>query len=557
MASSELKDPSTLKSEMPVLEIGSPEHLFDDTAVAKLAAILPAYVAQRRWFRAKTRSIEKVDVEDVLAVPEAESYILVIRLHYTDGESDNYVLTLAPSKSETAARSQDAPLAKYRTETGTEGELHEALSRPELRAALLSAVASSSVFAGRHGDLVAIQTSAFRSRTKGKDNEKDLHKIDSFVSRAEQSNTSIIYGDRFILKLFRKIEPGINPDLEIGEFLTERHFVNTPAVLGKLEYRSKDGSAVYSAGILQDFVRNEGDAWKYTLDLLSGYFDRALVQGDKAPELPTDHPLELIDHALPPDAKPLFGGYLHSAFVLGQRTAEMHATLADENGGADFAPEPFTSEDGKKLYEEMIGQADITFGLLRRKQAALTEVAADNAKQVLRMEHRVTESFSVLRDQPIDAMRIRFHGDYHLGQVLYTGSDFMIIDFEGEPARPLIERRAKTLAMRDVAGMIRSFQYAAYAALFGQVSGVPTKPEMTNAVESWARFWTAWISATYLKGYFETAGKAQFVPGNPEERHRVFDAFLLQKALYEVAYELNNRPDWVRIPLRGILSLVS
>jgi len=559
MASPELKDLSTLTRETPVIEIRSPEQFFDDAALAQLASILPEYIAQRRWFRAKTRSIQKAEIEDVLAVPGTQSYLLIIRLDYSDGEPDNYVLTLALNEAgmdhaalnPAAAQNQDA-LAKYRTEGGAEGELHEALSRPELRTALLNAVARSGVFPGRKGDLVAIQTGAFRDKC----GDADL-RVESSVSRAEQSNTSIIYGDRFILKLFRKIEPGINPDVEIGSFLTERGFANTPAVLGQFEYRSKDGETVYSAGILQDFVRNQGDAWKYTLESLSAYFERALARGEKAPALPTDHPLELMAHTLPQDARELFGEYLESARLLGVRTAEMHAALANDAGGADFEPEPFALEEGKKLCEEMIGQADITFGLLRRKQAVLAGTAAENARQVLHMEHRVTERFLPLRDQIINAARIRFHGDYHLGQVLYTGTDFMIIDFEGEPARPLSERRSKTLAMRDVAGMIRSFQYAAYAALFGQVSGVPTQPEMTAAVESWAAFWTSCISATYLIGYFDTAGTAQFVPSDAQERRRVFDAFLLQKALYEVAYELNNRPDWVRIPLRGILSLVS
>lgn len=531
-----------------MVEIDSLESAFGDASLAQLASLLPAYVAQRRWFRAKARTIQKIEIEDVLPVPGSGAHVLVIRLDYADGESDNYVLTLALSDQP----SSEAPLARYRTQQGQEGEIHEALARPELRTALLNAVACSKIFAGREGDLAALQTSAFQ----GKCNEADLQ-LESSVSRAEQSNTSILYGDRFILKLFRKIEPGINPDVEIGAFLTERKFANTPAVLGRFEYRSKGDGAVYSAGILQDFVRNQGDAWKYTLDSLSGYFESALAQGSEAPALPTDHPLELMAHELPPNARQLFGEYLESARLLGVRTAEMHGALADESGGADFAPEPFRPEDGKKLYEEMIGQGDITFELLRRKQAALTGAAAENAKEVLRMEHRLLENLSPLRDHPITAVRIRFHGDYHLGQVLYTGNDFMIIDFEGEPARPLHERRTKTLVMRDVAGMIRSFQYAAYAALFGQVSGVPTRPEMTKAVESWAAFWTAWTSASYLRGYFEKAANAPFVPAGSSERRVVFDAFLLQKALYEVAYELNNRPDWVRIPLRGILSLVS
>lgn len=554
MASQELEQPSTLTRETPVLKIHSSDQPFDESSLSQLESILPEYIAQRRWFRAKTRTIERTEIEDVLSVPGTKAYILVLRLQYTAGEPDNYVLTLAFGEGAIGSvpgQSQDV-IAKYRTGAGSEGELHEALSQPELRTALLNAVATSGVFTGRTGDLVALQTSAFR----GKRDAEDL-KLESFVSRAEQSNTSIIYGDRFILKLFRKIEPGINPDVEIGAFLTERGFANTPAVLGKFEYRSKDGSTAYSVGILQDFVRNQGDAWKYTLDSLSGYFERALARGAKAPALPTNHPLELMEHQLPQEDRVLFGEYLDSAFLLGRRTAEMHTALADDSGGADFVPEPFTEEEGQKLYHEMIAQAEITFELLRRKQAVLTGVAEEYAGQVLQMEERVTGSFSTLRDRSIDAVRIRFHGDYHLGQVLYTGADFMIIDFEGEPARPLSERRSKTLAMRDVAGMIRSFQYAAYAALFGQVSGVPTKPETTSAVESWAALWTGWISAAYLRGYFHTAGTAKFVPTDAAERVRLFDAFLLQKALYEVAYELNNRPDWVRIPLRGILSLVS
>ncbi len=537
-----------MQRDTPVIEIGSLENAFDDASLAQLASTLPDYIAQMRWFRAKTRTIQKAHIEDVLAVPGTRAHVLVIRLDYTDGEADIYILTLTLSDG---PLSED-PVARYRTRTGQEGEIQEALSQPELRAALLNAIACSQIFEGRNGNLAALQTGAFKEEC----NDAGLQQIESSVARAEQSNTSILYGNRFILKLFRKIEPGVNPDVEIGAFLTERKFANTPAVLGTFEYRSKDGATVYSAGILQDFVRNQGDAWTYTLDLLSGYFERALTQGAQAPALPTNHPLELMALDFPQNAPQLFGQYLQSARLLGVRTAEMHAALAHNTGGSDFAPEPFASEDGQNLYQEMIGQADITFGLLRRKQATLVGAAAHSAKQVLHEEHRLLESLSPLRDQPITAARIRFHGDYHLGQVLYTGSDFMIIDFEGEPARPLRERRTKTLAMRDVAGMIRSFQYAAYAALFGQVSGIPTKPETAQAVESWAAFWTAWISATYLKGYFATAGAAPFLPADANERRVVFDAFLLQKALYEVAYELNNRPDWVRIPLRGILSLL-
>ncbi len=215
------------------------------------------------------------------------------------------------------------------------------------------------------------------------------------------------------------------------------------------------------------------------------------------------------------------------------------------------------AKTGTSFTENCLGQADIAFEALRRKETALAGPVTGIARQVLKIEHKIRDRFAAVQNQQVDTVQIRHHGDYHLGQVLYTGEDFMIIDFEGEPARSLAERRAKALALRDVAGMVRSFQYAAFAALFGQVPGVPTEGEAVQAVEAWAAAWNAAISSTYLKGYFEQAANAPFVPAKNEERRVLLDAFLLQKALYEVAYELNNRPDWLQIPLRGILSLVS
>ncbi len=309
--------------------------------------------------------------------------------------------------------------------------------------------------------------------------------------------------------------------------------------------------------ILQQFVPNQGDAWSYTLISLGDFFANALASKRDPPNLPNEHPLGLIGQEIPSELRSFIGPYLESAALLGKRTAEMHAALADGNGGPDFAPEAFTAEDAHQLHRDLLGQADITFQLLRRKQAVLTGAVADQARELLRIEHRVNERFAAVGQHPISAVRIRHHGDYHLGQVLYTGQDFMIIDFEGEPARPLSERRAKVLALRDVAGMIRSFQYAAFAALFGQVPGIPGEPAMLELVALWAAAWNAYVSATYLRAYFEEARGLPFVPSEWSERRILLDAFLLQKALYEVAYELNNRPDWLRIPLRGILGLVA
>jgi trehalose synthase-fused probable maltokinase len=518
----------------------------DDAALGQLARILPRYLTGRRWFRAKARTIESVKIRDQVHIRNINA-VLVIRIEYQDGAGDEYLLPVSLNRSHTGKPANDV-IAQLET---PDGVLTDAISDPAFRGALLDAMVCNRTFEGRNGDLIARRENAL-DRTR----EQSEAAMESSVSRAEQSNTSIIYGNKYILKLFRKLEQGINPDIEIGAFLTRRGFKNTPAVLGNIDYRAHEDETSSAVAILQQFVPNRGDAWKYTLESLASFFERALALGD-APELPSQHPLELMKQDFPVGIRDLLGEYANSARLLGQRSAQMHAALTDENAEADFIPEPFTQADGEKLFQDLIAQADISFELMRRKLATLSGSSGEDARRLLRLESEITNRFEPLREASVSTVRIRHHGDYHLGQVLYTGSDFMIIDFEGEPARTLQERRLKALAMRDVAGMIRSFQYAAFAALFGQVPGVPTEGPDAARVEAWAAFWTAWVSAVYLQTYFEEAKGLRSVPESDRERRLLLDAFLLQKALYELAYELNNRPDWVRIPLRGILSLIA
>ncbi len=533
------------------LQVRSLADPLNEVAIAKLGEALPEYVATRRWFRAKTRTIDKIDVEDALPLPGTQAHLLILNVQYAAGESDKYILPVAIGP-ESAARAEES-LARVRAESGEEGTLYSALEDDSFRDVLLNLIVCETRIEGQSGVLKATRTGALRDNC---DASAGARHVESFVSRAEQSNTSIIYRDRYILKLFRKLESGTNPDVEIGTFLTARGFKNTPAVLGSLEYQSKNDEESYGAGLLQQFVPNKGDAWKYTLESLQNFFERALTKKRTPPRLQTEHPIELIGQEIPTEIRTPIESYLRSASLLGKRTAEMHASLADAGAGPDFKPEPFTAENGRRLYGDLTGQADTAFELLRRKQSVLTGPVGESAQKLLAIERAVSDRFAAVREHPISTVRIRHHGDYHLGQVLYTGQDFMIIDFEGEPARPLAERRAKALALRDVAGMVRSFQYAAFAALFGQVPGISDDPAIRPLVEAWAAAWTAFVSAAYLRSYFETAGNAAFVPAGWKERRILLDAFLLQKALYEVAYELNNRPEWLQIPLRGILSLM-
>jgi trehalose synthase-fused probable maltokinase len=506
-----------------------------DPFLLQIQQALPVFLVNRRWYRSKARQLVSVHIQDVAT---ANGFlILLAQVQFEDGETDSY---LVPATSSAHQGEFEDVIATLETEDGVDVTVYGALSERGFRDLLFKSLACGASFPGQFGEFVAEPSAYFQTECAHMTTVPD-----SRISRAEQSNSSIIYGDRYITKLFRKLEAGINPDIEIGQYLTRHKFPNTPSVLGLMEY--KTDTASYAAALLQEFVPNQGDAWKHTLDSLGAFFGRALAATNTIqPSLPTQNILQLMKLPPPSDVAQLIGPYLQSAALLGQRTAELHIALSSSKEGA-FVPEPFAPSDAEALQEEMVTQALSTLALVREKDASPT---------LLLYESEILGRFSCLKTEPVAASRIRHHGDYHLGQVLYTGADFMIIDFEGEPARPLAHRRGKTLALKDVAGMVRSFHYAAYAASFGLIPSVPNDTESLRKVEEWADVWNGWVSAAYLNAYFQHAAGHSFAPASEQERYALLNAFLLQKALYEVSYELNNRPGWVGIPIRGILSLV-
>jgi maltose alpha-D-glucosyltransferase / alpha-amylase len=259
---------------------------------------------------------------------------------------------------------------------------------------------------------------------------------------------------------------------------------------------------------------------------------------------------------IPPLAGELIGPYLENVRLLGRRTAEMHVALASDNSNPEFAPEPFSVLYQRSLYQSMRNHSGQMFQLLRNNLKSLRGTILDQALKILDLQNEVLSRFRSVVSKKINAKRNRIHGDYHLGQVLYTGRDYVIIDFEGEPARPLTERRIKRSPIRDVAGMLRSFHYAAYTSLFGHLGSAMVRPEDLVPLESWARVWNIWVSKTFLESYIEHAAAGGFLPSERDEIDILLNIYLLEKALYELGYELNNRPDWIQIPLTGILQLL-
>jgi maltose alpha-D-glucosyltransferase/alpha-amylase len=265
--------------------------------------------------------------------------------------------------------------------------------------------------------------------------------------------------------------------------------------------------------------------------------------------------LELSDMEAPEDALETIGSYLGSARLLGQRTAELHLALASNPSNPAFAPESFTDLYRRSLYQSLRNLTGQVFDLLNQRRPGMPEPVRRLAQEVVERRDEVLDRFRHIMEHRIVASRIRCHGDYHLGQVLYTGNDFVIIDFEGEPARAITERRLKRNPLRDVAGMVRSFHYATNAALTGQAP-ILIRTEDVPALEQWGSYWYAWVSAAFLNSYLNILGESPLLPRDRGDLDTLLNIYLLEKAVYEIGYELNNRPDWVRVPLAGVLNLL-
>jgi maltose alpha-D-glucosyltransferase/alpha-amylase len=546
--------------DIPTLAVaGGWEGLWRGRGRLALEEHLPAYLSGRRWFVGKSRSIKSLEIIDAIPMgDEGSARLTVCHVEYVEGDPENYVLPLALATGETALRLKNdhpqAIVAELRPRADAESEaglVFDAVFDEGFVANLLTAIARRRRWKIPRGEFVASRTRAFPAL------RPDGQTLPATVLRGEQTNTSIVYGDQLILKLFRRPEEGINPDLEVGTFLTEKtSLAHIPRVAGAIEFRPPRGEPTALA-ILQSFVPNHGVAWDFTLDALARYFERMLGRLAEIPEppLPDEAPLALARSEWPNQVHELIGTYVESAGLLGVRTAELHLALASRPDDPEFAPEPFSTLYQRSLFQSIRSQAIQNLQLLRKRLRDLPEDARADAQALLERENDLSRRFRQVLDAKISAMRMRIHGDYHLGQVLFTGKDFVIIDFEGEPARPLSARRLKRSALVDVAGMLRSFDYAARTALAGAARG-GIRAEDAGALGPWARFWTRWVSAAFLKAYLEKAREGTFLPSADAQLAILLDLYELEKALYELGYELQARPDWVRVPLAGIHAIL-
>ncbi len=496
---------------------------------------LVPFLQRQRWFGGKARSIASARFIDWTTVRRGAhpAFLSFVNVEYRDGGREQYLLPLSMAGGADAEpiEQQHGAAIVARITGARKGVLYDGLFDAGVCRALLDTLGRDGEIRMRHGRLIGTAEPGFRSGTY------DAATLPVRWTTPDQSNSSVLFGWQLIMKMFRRLETGLNPDVEIGQFLTARGFDRVPQMLGTLTYDHRD-KGPSSVLMLQRFAANQGNAWDVTVEELRRYFERVKTLPPMAPGTDADVVLE----------------YVAPTETLGRRTGELHVALASTAGGPDFAPERLTAADLKALAKDMRAHAVEELRLLETALPQLDARHEELARELLAQQTELLQDFEAVAHLRSGGARIRCHGDYHLGQILIAEADVVIIDFEGEPARPLAERSRKSSPLRDVAGMLRSF---GYATMTGLSAATHTRPEDAEALAPWARLFESCVSEAFLRAYRDATAGTDWLPQDEDDFDVLLHAFMMDKALYELAYELNNRPDRIYIPLRGLLNLRS
>lgn len=532
-------------AQVRVLPFGWPAVL-QSPARAALEAALLAFVTPRRWFRAKNRHAQAARVVDLVPLAGERDVLAVLDVAFDNGAPERYLVPLAvvgaaeadqvPPHAliaRLAANDGPGPVAEPSAGPAGHAALVDGLATGSAAGAFRALVESSDVLPGQAGKLMGRAQPALAEVGGASAGP-------ARVAPLEQTNSTVSFGERLLLKIYRQLTPGINPELEMGTFLDAHasgHPADgsrpTPPVLGALSYQTRDGT--YGVGIMHSFVASEGDAWSAVQRELREILGRTDADPDDA----------------------ALGPFIGRAATLGRRTAEIHLALASAAPDDEaFRGEPLAQADRRAAADRAQAMLDEHLGALHARAGNLSADARAVAERLVDRNgparRAIADVFARFVAEEPGVVKTRIHGDLHLGQVLSRGDDFTIIDFEGEPARPLAERRAKASPLRDVMGMVRSFSYAPEAVLRAGDS----EPGRRKRLLPLARRWEARATEEYRRGYLSTAGAAPFLPKDPRQLRLMLDFYALERVIYEVGYELNNRTDWVDIPLAGLLALV-
>ncbi len=542
------------KSKIPVLKIDNWNNLLKNRILQKLSGqILPPYLEHRRWFESAGRILQDITVKESIEIriKDLPTRIIILEVSYNEGLPEFYQLPVSFASVENENLINDIPkrgiIAKLKIDKEV-GYLFDSVYAKEFRDHLIEDLRNSRRSKTASGEL---DFSVEKSLIK----ELDKDPRSELVS-TEHRQTIITYDNEFILKLYRKLDQTFNPDVETIKFLsTQTDFAKVSRYAGEMKF-SRNSGKPYVLGMLQQIIENQGEVWTHVKDSLDRYFERVLTaQKDLEIKKLEDHiSLPLAYEDFPKPVQEITGIILpERIFQLGEFTAELHDALSQYSADKNFDKEESSLHYQRSLFSGLQTLTRTSLENLKKVLKELPEETAKEAQEVIDLKKDILDCFKDIFDHKIPVMKIRTHGDYHLRQILWTGREYIMNSFEGDPSKSFSERRIRRSAMRDLAAMIRSLHYAAYSNILSQEYNQQRKE---GELEEWAEKWHYYISRLYIKGYLDKASARDYVPKKHEDFKILINTFLLEKALTELNYEIENRPEWIIIPVRGIKAVL-
>ncbi len=525
-----------------------------------LETVLPGYLRGQSWFRGKPQSVKLALIKDVIPFPSGDGcagVLTLVQVDYTQSESEIYTLALAYATGGAAYQIRErwpqlVVCDIQSRQTSESGVLFDAIASPAFCREWLHHLWHRKSLKGDHGQAEPVRTPALHQLWDW------ATPVDAQPGMVGRKNSTVFFGDKLVLKLLRRIEPGTNPELELSACLTSQGFHNSPVLAGTFEYVTTDNLR-FGLAAFSGFVHGASDARKFTIDSLGRYFDRAITwvaQGREA-AMPPRGSTRLMVYDLPTEVMKNIGTYVESARLLGTRTAELHLALASAGEDKDLVPEPFTLHYQRGLFQTMRSSAVQAIRVLRTRLGTFPEPARALAEKVAALEGAVVQVFRALLGPPLAAKRIRVHGDCRLEEVLWTGKDFVFIDLEGDLNLALSERRLKRSPFHDVARMLRSLHYAAIDGVHRHFEQGSIPDENLPKFDRWVGYWAGWVSVAFLRAYMQRVEPGGLLPAAEPQLHAMLRAYLLHRVVGELVDELSAREGRPEVPLQSILFLVS
>ncbi|WP_299228748.1 trehalose synthase [uncultured Psychroserpens sp.] len=521
------------------------EELLDNKDFVKvfLSDVLEDYVKKQRWYGGKSSKLKYIELAEYFKIQQNEEvyYGLILEINFDEAFYQHYFLPIAFVSDENFAKENRILPISIQNQKGF---IIDAIHLEAFRKVVFERI------------LNALPKDKTRVRYHKSELFKNCQYESSRFMGLEQSNTSIVYNEKFVLKFFRRIYADRNPDYEMSRFLSEKKdFKNTPAYLGSIQIKDSDNTNI-TIGLMQEMVDNDGDAWEYMLRELHKVFSNLEYKNIDISALPRTEDYGRLDIGdVPPRIIDWAGlNVFLKIQILAKRTAEMHIALGSEFEDTSFTPTHFNGDYTVWLKNRLLYQFQNRLNSIENNLHKLDGLALDLANEFLDRKNEIRKQFVNFDWTKLKGERIRVHGDYHLGQVLVKDDDFYILDFEGEPESTIRDRKVKQPPLKDVAGMFRSFHYAIYATIFNNIDLY--KQEQTKLFEA-AEILYQYFKGVFLGTYIIEIQNANINIGYHQERIFLLKYSLLEKAVYELGYELNSRPRWAVIPLKGISNIIN